>query len=191
MPASASSSRNGLRRVPGAFAAAAFASSLCAAAGAADEGIEDVYLAPEAFLAEVFGGAPPKAAKLWLAASHRETIKEILGHGLGVLRVGYWRAGERTAWILEEIGKVKPITTGLAVDGGAIERIRVLIYRESRGWEVRHDFFTAQFVGARLDGRLRLDRGIDGISGATLSVRALTALARLALYLHRTVIHGP
>lgn len=187
MPASASSSRNGLRRVLGALVAAAFAG----AAGAGDEGIEDVYLAPEAFLAEVFGGAPPKAAKLWLTASHRDAIEEILGHGLGVLRIGYWRAGERTAWILEEIGKVKPITTGLAVDDGAIERIRVLIYRESRGWEVRHDFFTAQFVGARLDGRLRLDRGIDGISGATLSVRALTGLARLALYLHRTVIDGP
>ena len=178
-----------LRRVPGALAAAAVA-GFCAA-GAADEGIEDVYLAPDAFLSEAFGGAPPKAAKLWLTASHRGAIEEILGHGLGVLRLAYWRAGERTAWILEEIGKVKPITTGLAVEGRAIERVRVLIYRESRGWEVRHDFFTSQFVGARLDDRLRLDRRIDGISGATLSVRALTNLARLALYLHRAAIDGP
>ena len=30
-----------------------------------------------------------------------------------------------------------------------------------------------------------LDRTIDGISGATLSTRALTKLARLALYLHQ------
>ncbi len=86
---------------------------------------------------------------------------------------------------------MKPITTGLAVDDGAIERIRVLVYRESRGWEVRYDFFTAQFIGARLDGDARLDRRIDGISGATLSVRALTNLARLALYLHHAVIRGP
>lgn len=157
---------------------------------AADEGIEEVYLAPEAFLAEAFPGAEPKAAKFWITGAHRGAIEEILGHGLAALRVGYWRAGRRTAWILEEIGKVKPITTGLVVDDGAIARIRVLVYRESRGWEVRHDFFTEQFAGARLEDGLRLDRRIDGISGATLSVRALTNLARLALYLHRAVIDG-
>jgi hypothetical protein len=60
----------------------------------------------------------------------------------------------------------------------------VLIFRESRGWEVRHDFFTDQFKGVTLNDDRELDLPIDNISGATLSVRALTRLARLALYLH-------
>ena len=37
--------------------------------------------------------------------------------------------------------------------------------------------------GATVDADYRLDRYIDGISGATLSVDALTRLGRLALYL--------
>lgn len=149
---------------------------------------EDVYLAPEAFLAEVFDGDVPEPAKLWITKDVKAGAAAIMGHDLGALRVGYWARGTRSAWILEEIGKVHPITTGLVVDDGAIARIQVLIYRESRGWEVRYPFFTDQFLGARLTGELALDRGIDGISGATLSVDALTRLARLALFLHAQVI---
>ena len=67
---------------------------------------------------------------------------------------------------------------------------KVLVFRESRGWEVRHPFFTDQFRDAGLTGELALDRNIDGISGATLSVRALSRLARLALYLHTVIPAG-
>lgn len=148
---------------------------------------DDVFQAPEAFLAETFG-AVPEPSRLWITGPLKEDIARILGHALGALRVSYWRSDGRTAWILEEIGKVKPITTGLVVDRGRIERVTVLIYRESRGWEVRYPFFTDQFIGAELTGELALDRSIDGISGATLSVNALRRLAALALYLHARAI---
>lgn len=147
----------------------------------------DVYLEPEAFLAGAFDGDPPQPSVLWLSGTTRDVVEEILGHDYRGIRVRYWQRGTRTAWILEEIGKHEPITTGLIVDQGELVRIRVLIYRESRGWEVRHDFFTEQFEGAELVEDRRLDRPIDGISGATLSVRALTKLARVALYLHEQV----
>jgi hypothetical protein len=156
-----------------------------------DEGIEDVYLTADAFLAEAFDGEIPAPQKFWVTKAYKAEINQILGRDLGVLRVAFWRRGDRTAWILEEIGKVKPITTGLVVDGGTLARLAVLIYRESRGWEVRHDFFTDQFRGARLVEPYKLDRPIDGISGATLSVRALTRLAQLALYLHSAVVAQP
>ena len=149
---------------------------------------EDVHLEPEAFLANAFDGEVPQPRVVWLSGSTRDVVEEILGHPYRGVRIRYWRDGERTAWILEEIGKERPITTGLVVDAGALARIRVLIYRESRGWEVRHEFFTRQFEGARLTDEHRLDQPIDGISGATLSVRALTRLARVALYLHTYVI---
>jgi hypothetical protein len=145
----------------------------------------EVYQSPEDFLSEVFAGDVPTPAALWLTGEMRESAKDILGHEPPQLRVRYWLRGARSAWILEEIGKEKPITTGIVVDTGRIERIRVLIFRESRGWEVRHDFFTDQFVRLGLADDRKLDGPIDGISGATLSVRALTKLARLALYLHQ------
>jgi Na+-transporting NADH:ubiquinone oxidoreductase subunit NqrC len=67
----------------------------------------------------------------------------------------------------------------------------VLIFRESHGWEVRHDFFTDQFKGLTLDGDSNLSARIDGISGATLSVNALRNLARFALYLDRAARAPP
>jgi len=146
-----------------------------------------VYQTPEAFIAEAFDGAPPAAATLWLRGELKQRIAEIMAHRYSKLRLRYWLSGERSAWVLDEIGKEKPITVGLVVDDGNLERIKVLVYRESRGWEVRYPFFLEQFSDARLREGDRLDRSIDGISGATLSVRALTKLARLALMLHGQV----
>jgi len=121
---------------------------------------------------------------LWITRSLREQISQILEHAPDALRVRYWGKKHRTVWILEEIGKERPITVGLVVDKDRLETVRVLAFRESRGWEVRYPFFTDQFHGASLTGEYELDRSIDGISGATLSVRALKKLARLALFLH-------
>lgn len=160
---------------------------LIALAAAPPAAAEDVYLEPDRFVARAFDGDAPKAQAIWLAGATREAVESILNHGYDGARIRYWRRADRTAWILEEIGKHEPITTGLIVDGGEIERVRVLIYREPRGWEVRREVFLEQFEGAQLTGDRQLDRPIDGISGATLSVRALTKLARLALYLHRRV----
>jgi hypothetical protein len=141
------------------------------------------YQTTDAFLREVFAAAPPSAQVLWLQGETREAVAEILGHPYPGLRIRYWKKDVRTAWILEEIGKEKPITVGLVVGSAGMELLRVLEFRESRGWEVRYPFFTDQFDGIHLTADRRLDRHIDGISGATLSVRALQKLARLALYL--------
>ena len=64
------------------------------------------------------------------------------------------------------------------------ERMKVLIYRESHGWEVKHDFFTDQFNGLALEEDNGLDGYVDNISGATMSVDALRNLGKLALFLH-------
>ena len=146
-----------------------------------------VYQEPDAFIGEVFKDTPPKAQVIWPSSELKAGIKEILGHDYPSLRIRYWQEDDRTAWILDEIGKDKPITTGFVVNQGRIERVRVLVFRESRGWEVRHSFFTDQFDSATLKSNHQLDRNIDNISGATLSVRAVTKLARVALLLDQAV----
>ncbi len=142
-----------------------------------------VYQEPDAFIAEVFNDNVPKPGVIWLDKDIKAQLKDILGHNYKGLRVRYWQQDDRTAWILDEIGKDKPITTGIVINQGRIERVRILVFRESRGWEVRHSFFTEQFDDATLKQNRELDRGIDNISGATLSVRAVTRLARVALLL--------
>jgi hypothetical protein len=145
---------------------------------------DQVYQQPAEFLKEVFNGAVPSAALLDVTGERRDKVAAILDHQPNYLRMRYWRSGERSAWVLEEIGKVKPITAGIIVSGEEIEDVRILIYRESHGGEVRHRYFTKQFVGAKLEPKLALSKNVDGISGATLSVNAIRRLARVALYLH-------
>ena len=141
------------------------------------------YQEPEDFLGETFAGEPPEPAVIWLTGERKDTVKQILGHRYTSLRVRYWQEAERSAWILDEIGKDQPITVGVVVNAGRMENIKVLVFRESRGWEIRHPFFTDQFKQASLEADHQLDRQIDGISGATMSVRAMKKLATLALYL--------
>ncbi len=141
------------------------------------------YLSRDAFLAAAFPGVEPRAQSLWLNGEAREAAQAAVGWVPPALRIRYWREGERTAWILEDIGKEKPITLGVTVHGDAIERVEVMAFRESRGWEIRYPFFTEQFQGVSLGEQGDLSRRIDGITGATLSVSALERMSRLALWL--------
>ncbi|MFT4901440.1 MAG: hypothetical protein ACI81V_000713 [Lentimonas sp.] len=147
---------------------------------------EDIYMEPVVFLEQSFESAPEQKV-LWLTKDVKTSIESILGRNYSGMRIRYWQAGQRTAWILEEIGKVKLITAGFVVEAGVMRDLQVLTYRESHGWEVRYPFFTDQFDGLQLQEDRQLDRKIDSISGATLSVNSLTRLARLALHLHQTV----
>ncbi len=124
---------------------------------------------------------------LWIDKEQRAQIEKILGHRFGPFRIRYWGQEQRTGWIFEEIGKELPITVAVVVEDGRIIDLTVLEYRESRGGEVVYPFFTGQFLSAKLkdDSKYGLDKTIDGITGATLSVRALKKVATLALYCHQ------
>ena len=80
------------------------------------------------------------------------------------------------------IGKHKPITYMVGVDpAGEVLNIEVLIYRESRGSEVRTKRFNAQYEGKTLFDPIRMNKDIINISGATMSVRSLSAGVKRSL----------
>jgi len=145
---------------------------------------DQVYFSQSEFLELAFPETSPESHVIWLTGKRKEEGEKLLGHAPAGLRARYWALGQRTAWIMDEIGKEHPITIGIVVENNKIKNVDILVYRESRGGEVRHDFFKRQFVGAQLS-QYQLDRNIDSISGATLSVNAVTATARWALYLHQ------
>ncbi len=144
-----------------------------------------VYQEPADFIKQVFNEKPPKAKVLWLNKELKSQVVDILDHKYKGLRIRYWQDDvtdrQRTVWVLDEIGKDKMITTGIVINRQKIEQVKILVFRESRGWEIRHDFFTDQFKQATLKDNHRLDKTIDNISGATLSVRAIRKLAQVAL----------
>lgn len=143
----------------------------------------EVYLTGEQFTQRYFPEQQPLAGQLWLTDELKAAAAPLLGRQPSGLRVRYQRSpdGQRTAWILNEIGKELPITVGVVIDNQQISAVEILAFRESRGWEVRFPAYTAQYRGAQLQQQ-QLSNHIDGITGATLSVRAVNAVAKLALF---------
>lgn len=143
------------------------------------------YMSAEQFLEQSFGNSKPETHTLWLTPEQKAEISKFMYRKYRNLRVRYWQQAQRSAWIFDEVGKERPITIGLVLDDNQITSVEILAFRESRGWEVKYDFFTAQFEGAQLTENNRLDQPIDGITGATLSVKAVTRAAQLALFLQQ------
>ncbi len=143
-----------------------------------------VYETRAEFLSRAFVKSPPEPGILWLSGERKPVVRQLLGHDYSALRLRYWCQAGRSAWILDEIGKELPITVGIIIDNNTIKNLRVMTYRENRGGEVATPAFTDQFISAELEDDNKLDVTIDGISGATLSVRSLTRLARMALFLN-------
>jgi hypothetical protein len=151
--------------------------------------METVFQSPVDFIGEYLPGCSQQA--VWLSGEVKEQIEQVVGYPYPGVRVRYCRNGNRTAWILDEIGKTEPITSGIVVSDGRVERVRVLIFRESRGAEVHRGAFTRQYEDAALRDDFSLDRDIDGITGATLSVWALNRQVKLALLLDRVAAGAP
>ena len=166
----------------------ATAGVLGAGAACALDATQIRYQTNDAFLQQAFGTQRPQWKMLHLNAALKKQVAEILGHPYPGMRIRYWYQQERSAWIIDEVGKDLPITIGVVVDAAGIRQLSILVYREERGGVVHEDFFTRQFHRLQLTADDRLSRKIDGVTGATLSVHAVERTARLALVLHRLVM---
>ena len=79
-------------------------------------------------------------------------------------------------------GKDQPITFLVAVDAAnRLKDVDVLVYRESYGGEVAYEAWRRQFRGKSTADPLQVGRDIRTISGATISVNAVTLGVRRAL----------
>lgn len=145
------------------------------------------YMDQTSFLAQAFADDIPPAQKYWLKNEDDDVAQRIMGHSLDALRIRYWAKGTKSVWILDEIGKLKPITIGVVIDNNTIASLNILAFRESRGWEIKLPFFTSQFIGLSLTNNYELSDHIDNITGATLSVRAATNVASMALYFSQKI----
>lgn len=88
------------------------------------------------------------------------------------------------AIVQNTIGKHRPITYMVGVDTeGEVTNFEVLIYRESRGNEIRTKRFNYQYQGKDVRDPIRINRDIINISGATMSVRSASAGVKRVLVL--------
>jgi Na+-translocating ferredoxin:NAD+ oxidoreductase RnfG subunit len=79
-------------------------------------------------------------------------------------------------------GKDQPITFLVASDtADQLKDVDILVYREPYGGEVAYEAWRRQFRGKTANDTLEVGRQIRSISGATISVNAVTAGVRRAL----------
>jgi hypothetical protein len=88
------------------------------------------------------------------------------------------------ALVQNTIGKHKPMTYMVGVDNrGRVSNIELLVFREARGSEVRRKRFNAQYEGKTVFDPVRINKDIINISGATMSVRSMSAGIKRVLVL--------
>jgi Na+-translocating ferredoxin:NAD+ oxidoreductase RnfG subunit len=88
------------------------------------------------------------------------------------------------AMVHNTIGKHKHMTYMVGVDPhGAISDVELLVFREARGSEVGRKRFNAQYEGKTVLDPIRINKDIINITGATMSVRSISAGVKRALVL--------
>lgn len=148
-------------------------------------GQETILRNQTAFLEKVFQGKPLSPEYIWITPAVKDAIEAILLHDYRGLRIKYWQHNKETVWILNDMAMEKPVYAGIVIHEQKIRTLEVL-YADGRwGSQVQNTYFTQQFENVSSDANGILAKHIDGISGATFSVNAVSRLARLALALDR------
>ncbi|MCH8314124.1 MAG: FMN-binding protein, partial [Nitrospinae bacterium] len=145
-----------------------------------------VYLTKKEALEIAFPGADTiDKERKWLTDEQKTAIAKISLLEIREIRFTFYvgkKNGKPTGYMLIDhiIGKSFPITfmTVLNVDG-TVRDVEILVYREPRGWEVRFPSFMSQFFGMNAQSDFR---DINSITGATLSVRAITKGVKKAVF---------
>ena len=79
----------------------------------------------------------------------------------------------------EAMGKVDTFTFLIIFQpDGVIKKVSVLLYKENYGGEIASKRFLRQFEGKANGLSMEYNENIDGISGATISVQAITRAVR-------------
>lgn len=114
-----------------------------------------------------------------------DALVQLLTPGGGadtVLRVSRGKTLLGFAQVRDVKGKDRPITFLVAIDSAnRLRDIDVLVYREPYGGEVAYEAWRRQFRGRTVADALQPGRDIRNISGATISVNAVTLGVRRAL----------
>jgi len=149
---------------------------------------------PVAALALLLAALPSRAATAQAAPPARlaASIRRLFGAGArvdtlrvdsaAVLRLSHGDSLLGFAEVGNVIGKDQPITFLVAVDpADRLKDVDILVYREPYGGEVAYEPWRRQFRGKTAADPIAVGRDIRSISGATISVQAVTAGVRRIL----------
>ena len=183
--------------LPGSLLRALLAATAIAAA-ASRAGAQEMLLTREQAVREIFPEVARTAdERRALAAAAKRDLERTLGRRIvedtiDVVKV-YDAQGTLRGYavVTEEIGKYRPITFMVgATPELRVRDVAVMVYRESRGGDVKRRRFLAQYRGKSAKDPIDLGRDIINISGATISVRSLNAGVKRVLA-ELAAVYGP
>ena len=133
--------------------------------------------------AQTPGGPPAKVAasiaRLFGPGARVDTLRV---DTVSVLRVSRADSLLGFAAVGNVLGKDQPITFLVAIDPtDRLKDVDILVYREPYGGEVAYEPWRRQFRGKSARDSLRVGKEIRSISGATISVHAVTIGVRRVL----------
>src|SRR5207247_1737490 len=150
----------------------------------------EVYLTEEQALKLLFPKSQTiKAEELRLTPEQKTRIQERIGWKFPEESFHAFKAEtngkvDGYAVLQETIGKHRPITYLVgATPDGKVSDVEILVYRESKGSEVRKKRFNSQYEGKTVLDPIRINKDIINITGATMSVRSVSAGVKRALVL--------
>jgi len=150
----------------------------------------EVYLTEDQALKLLFPKSQQvRAEELRLTLEQKARIQEKIGWNFPEESFRAFKAEsdgkvDGYAVIQETIGKHRLITyiVGVTPDG-KVSDVEILVYRESKGSEVRMKRFNSQYEGKTPLDPIRINKDIINITGATMSVRSVSAGVKRALVL--------
>ncbi len=168
--------------------------ALVAAAGTAGA---RVLLSRDQALRLAFADASVERQARFLTDAQMAHAREIAGDGVEIPSALVTRyvatldgKAVGTAYFDTHTVRSLPETVMVVVESGArIARVEVLSFGEPEDYLPKAGWL-GQFSGRVLDRDLAIKRGIHGITGATLSARAVTEATRRVLAIHRVLLES-
>jgi hypothetical protein len=154
-----------------------------------------VFLSRDQALQVAFGeGADVTRSTVFLTQDQLELARGLAGDQVEIASalVTSWigaRDGRLLGTVYFDTHRVRTLEeTIMIVVGpeGTVERIEILAFHEPEDYLPR-EIWLRQFEGRALDRDLSVKRGIHGITGATLSARAVTDATRRILAVHQAI----
>jgi hypothetical protein len=150
-----------------------------------------VYLSVEQAQALMFPGQALTALPLNLTVAEVAAIEKETGVTVFPGSLTVWKTGTGYFCTDSVIGKHDLIRYAVNLDiEGRVRDVEILEYREAYGGEVRNSRWLHQFAGLHHGDTVKVGRGIQNISGATLSSEHLTDGIRRLLATYAIAIAG-
>lgn len=135
-----------------------------------------VYLSVEQAQSILFPGATFQPDNRTLTDEQAKAIEHASGVSVRNKQLRVWRVSTGGWFIADEVvGKHEFIPFAVGLDSqGAVKGVEILEYKEAYGGQIREANWRQQFAGKRPGTKLRLEKDIHNISGATLSCKHVT-----------------